>query len=1085
MIATNIIIVLLKLIINGCSFLVEKKVKKYQQSFFLIILSVLAVLGNAFSIPLFFGVDLIFGSILTFIALRFYSLPLVTLVALIGSSYTFILWGHPWAIIIFTAEALFVGVLSKRSNYSLVVIDLLYWAFLGVPLVILFYSQVIGMDASQTELICLKQSVNGVFNVLVADIVFFSINAYLKNTKETSSTQNASFNLLLFLLMITSAGPIILDTHRMNSMLENEESVELTNELKFTILKLKQNSDFSNLIQKKGKYKYLISDMNGKTLFASQNFNVNTKGIIQHKTKKLYLWLPEGKMPTMVRWKKAYYFQELSFKNNTLKLTVEAPALKVVNEMEEIRQYSFMLLGCIILLSFPLAYLGSRVLTIPLKKLQADSQSLSLDLGQWKMLEKETYSLSEFNDISSGLSSMAQKLDVSFQDLKNLKESLEDEVIKRTFDLERLSMVASKTMNGVVITNSQGLTEWVNEGFTRMTGYSFDEIKDKKPGNLLLGPDSDEETVQRIRQALNNKESFSEILLNYHKSGGKYWVKIDCEPITDDHGVLTGFMAIETDVTEKYEADRVLRASKEQLNLVIEGSGYGLWDWSVQAGTVEFNERWAEIIGYSLEDLTPLNIKTWKKYAHPDDLKKSNKKIKEHFKNKSKFYESEARMKHKDGNWIWVLDRGKVVEWDEDDQPLRMTGTRLDITERKLAEEALYHQTTLSKKLAEEAEAASKSKSLFLANMSHEIRTPMNGVIGMSDLLLDTPLNSGQKEHAQIIKTSATSLLTILNDILDFSKIEAGKLQLENISFDVWRLLNDFSKMMEFPMSSKGLNLNLEISQETKQWYLGDPVRLRQVMTNLVGNAIKFTEKGYVKISCSINSNSELSFEIEDSGIGIDKEKQEKLFTHFTQADSSTTRRYGGTGLGLAISQQLVELMGGKITIDSTLNKGSIFRFSLNLPESTNSINALTPVTLTDSQFTDKGKILLVEDNKVNQKVACGSLGKMGLNVEIANNGKEALEKLSDETYTLILMDCQMPIMDGYETTKAIRSGKYSIDPDITIIAMTANAMGGDREHCLSVGMNDYISKPMSRANLYKTLSKYLSSLKIISLRQN
>ena len=268
--------------------------------------------------------------------------------------------------------------------------------------------------------------------------------------------------------------------------------------------------------------------------------------------------------------------------------------------------------------------------------------------------------------------------------------------------------------------------------------------------------------------------------------------------------------------------------------------------------------------------------------------------------------------------------------------------------------------------------------------------------------------------------------------------------------------------------------LNLEISQETKQWYLGDPVRLRQVMTNLVGNAIKFTEKGYIKISCSINPDSELSFEIEDTGIGIDKEKQEKLFTHFTQADSSTTRRYGGTGLGLAISQQLVELMGGKITIDSTLNKGSIFRFSLNLPESSAS-DEVSPSLLVHSTFTNKEKILLVEDNKVNQKVACGSLGKMGLNVEVANDGKEALEKLSGEKFALILMDCQMPIMDGYETTKAIRSGKYSVDPDITIIAMTANAMGGDRAHCLSVGMNDYISKPISRVKLYETLSKYLS----------
>jgi PAS domain S-box-containing protein len=1039
-----------------------------------LVLCLLAVLGNAFSIPLFFGVDLIFGSILTFIALRTLGLSVAIMVALVGSSYTFFLWGHPWAIVIFTAEVIFVGFFSKKQSRNIIILDLLYWLLVGIPLVVLFYSQVIGMDGSQTGLICLKQAVNGTFNILVADLLVFAISLYSQNYKNGRTTQSITFSVFLFLLMLLSTTPIIIDTNRMKSLLEDRLAIELNKEINLVKILLSNTIDLNKQLNSNEEYNFLINDEREQLVYKSAEYHSETTKITENKN--IHLWLPEGKMPTMVRWKKAYYFtlKKVVTPHGKYKVFIEVPASNLVTEMEVIRQYSFILLSLIILISFPLAYLCSRILTAPFKKLHKVSQALGSDLSQWKVIQNETHPLIEFTHISSDLVKMAKKLDSTFKDLNQLKDGLEDEIQKRTGELERLSMLASKTMNGVVITNPDGLVEWINDGFTRITGYQLHEVQNKKPGEILQGPDSNPETITRIRQSIQLQQTFNETILNYHKNGQKYWIHISCEPIFDDHQTLTGFMAIETDVTETYKASKKLQASKEQLDLVIQGSGCGLWDWHVQTGAVSFNERWAEIIGYTLEELEPLNIETWQKFAHPDDLKVSGEKIQQHFDGNTKSYESEARMKHKNGEWIWVLDRGSVVEWSADGEPLRMTGTHLDITERKMAEEALLHQTELATQLATEAEAASKAKSLFLANMSHEIRTPMNGIIGMSDMLLDSKMPVEQQEQTEIIKSSASNLLRILNDILDFSKIEAGKLHLEAIPFDLWRLLNDFSMMMKFPIDDKGLSLQLEVSPDVKQWYLGDPVRLRQIMTNLVGNAIKFTERGFIKINCSINDKSLLIFEVQDSGIGISEEQQEKLFSNFTQADASTTRRYGGTGLGLTISKQLVELMGGVINIESKVDVGTTFRFIINIPttEAPNKTEDSNPKN--NFHFDCPEKILLVEDNRVNQKVACGSLKKMGLKVEVANNGQEALDMLVDNEYILILMDCQMPIMDGYDTTKNIRSGNYDIPIDIPIIAMTANAMEGDREFCLSVGMNDYISKPLSRDKLYDSLSQYI-----------
>ncbi|MEA5470402.1 response regulator [Spirulina sp. 06S082] len=1230
----------------------------------LILLIVAGYLGNYFHLTLFFSVDFLFGSIAVLIIAYFYGIFWGAIASLIASSWTYFAWDHPYAIVTFTCEVLFVAILMRRTRQNIVFLDGLYWLCLGMPLVGLFYGAVLPVSINGTILIALKQAVNGIFNAIVAYllITYFPFKKLPHKTqiilnKNSQLKRGISFQQTIFILLIAfvffptllltilngrealktlerevkieleaTSTPLIADFSRwyqqylngvqalattaQNSQNLPREELQhstttikqafpsflklyatnaegdiivadpISNEIGETVIgqniaqkvnwqtakaTLKPfftdaHSDRANstlnlgisvpiLINKQwnglayGSLELaelatvlqtsLANDRLQATLLDGQNrvivsskgdrplspFNLREEGKVRSvdNSENIVQWLPDTPgLPDMVRWRKSRFIQKIAIDQDLpWTLIVEIPGQPYIDRLEwlYIKNLAFVLL--IAILALFSAVIVSQRLVSPIKKLTAVTTDLPQKLEQHSSLDRFPHSrISEISSLASNFQSMIAALAEKFGELQQANETLEHRVTSRTQELSRLN------------------------------------------DNL------NEEMIRR------------------------------------------------------QEIEASLREQKERFDLAISGTNDGIWDWNILTNEVYYSPSWMRILGYEDAPL-PNELSTWSDRVHPEDLETALQDIQDHLSGKTPLYEGIHRLQHCNGEYRWVLGKGKC-ERDEAGKPYRLVGTLTDITEQKQAEAAL-------RVAKEEAEIANRAKSEFLATMSHEIRTPMNAVIGMTGLILDTELNSQQREFAEIIRSSGDSLLTLINDILDFSKIESGKLDLEAQPFNLRQCVEESLDLVATRATEKQLELAYLFEPQTPKAIVGDVTRLRQVLVNLLGNAVKFTQAGEVVVSVRTRNprsqQCEIEFAVKDTGIGIPRDRLSRLFKPFSQVDASTTRKFGGTGLGLVISKRLTELMGGRMWVESEEGQGSVFLFTIVVPvalsensdvkgqledkhllivddNATNRkvltlqaqsfdmisraassgeealhwleageqfdiaildmqmpdmdglmlakrirqmpigqalplvmltsigkfdgdrdpsgvnfaaylnkpikqsqlynilVNLLIPQPLStgesmlsSSQFDAllseqlPLKILLAEDNVVNQKVALNLLKKLGYRADVAANGLEVLESLKRQSYDIVLMDVQMPEMDGLEATQHIRRMERDEENrHITIIAMTANAMQGDREICIEAGMDDYISKPIRVNTLVEVLKRYQKQSQSLSV---
>jgi len=788
-------------------------------------------------------------------------------------------------------------------------------------------------------------------------------------------------------------------------------------------------------------------------------------------------------------------------------------------------------------------------------------------------------------------------------------------VEERTHELRKLAQVVEQNPLCIVITDVEGRIEHVNPAFTQLTGYAREEVIGENP-RLLKSDLNPLELYVELWDTILSGRIWSGEICNRKKDGELYWVSVSIAPVTDRRGQVTHFVSMSQDLTERRRVDEEL-AARERLfrNLVstIPGTVFRCLidsDWTM----LFISDEIERLSGYPVSAFIHNAVRTYTSLIHPDDVAHVEQLIDaavlRHLP-----YTVEYRIIDREGRVHHVYEQGQA-SYDSAGVPIDLAGTVIDISDRKAAEVELL----AAKELAEEA---TQAKSSFLANMSHEIRTPMNAIIGMSHLALQTELDARQRNYIEKAHRSAEALLGIINDILDFSKIEAGKLDIEHIAFRLEDVMDNLANLIGLKAEEKGVELMFDLPPEVPTALVGDPLRLGQILINLGNNAVKFTEPGgEILISVRVMDQGadwvRLGFSVCDTGIGMSAEQQARLFEPFSQADMSTTRKYGGTGLGLTISTRLTELMGGEIRVESAPGAGSTFSFDVRLGQQSGVVSEPARLTLealslrilvvddnatareiltqmllafgfavesaasgrealdrlrvvdrlepfdlvlmdwkmpemdgietirrlcaqteitqapalimvtaygheaahqaavelgvsgfltkpvTSSNLLDAimhavgrrggqftripnrqeesseaiaglrgAHVLLVEDNELNQELALELLVSNGLSVEIAANGREALERLAGESrFDGVLMDCQMPVMDGYSATRAIRERLELAG--LPVIAMTANVMSGDREKALAAGMNDHIGKPINVREMFATLAKWI-----------
>lgn len=658
-------------------------------------------------------------------------------------------------------------------------------------------------------------------------------------------------------------------------------------------------------------------------------------------------------------------------------------------------------------------------------------------------------------------------------------------IVRDITDIEKMSKDATMFSTSldifedpfIVFTKENNVSHW-SSGAEKKFGYKKEEIIGKNICKII--PEDRIDEFHKLISLIKEGKSFKNYeTIRLDKDGREINVSLSVSPIRDADGIFTGTLAIYKDITDKKELTKKVHQYEERWRYALEGGQFGIWEWDIVNNKVFYANLFKVILGYDENEFGD-SFEEWESRIHPEDLPLAMDKINRHFKGEE--YVVEYRMRCKDNNYKWLRSRGKVTDWSEDGKPVKMIGTNEDISDRKIIEQELREKYKQLEALKQVADDANKAKSLFLANMSHEIRTPLNGILATIQLLQSTIVDAEQNKYIKMIKESGNILLAIINDLLDISKIEAGTYRLREESFDLKEVISGIHNNLSVASNLKGLEVRYYLDPAIDVQVVGDKLRLQQILNNLINNAVKFTDDGYVSLRVKkISSGShgeKVEFRIEDSGIGIEDSFKKTIFQNFYQGDLSLSKKYMGTGLGLSISKQLAQLMNGDIWFESAVGQGSTFYFTCEFKKQTNfteenqETGTMADRINTSAQFNNK-VILCVEDNIINQQVMEEIIIKKGYKYIAAYNGLEALNIINNNSVDLILMDIQLPELNGFEVTKTIRE-RETKEKHLPIIAMTAYAMIEDKDKCINAGMDEYITKPFDIEELYGVIERHL-----------
>ncbi|MEO6848424.1 MAG: PAS domain S-box protein, partial [Chthoniobacterales bacterium] len=578
---------------------------------------------------------------------------------------------------------------------------------------------------------------------------------------------------------------------------------------------------------------------------------------------------------------------------------------------------------------------------------------------------------------------------------------------------------------GVLICDENRLIIYANSSFTSITGYTEAELLGVSCA-ILQGADTDPGTISKIRAAIREGKPFEGEILNYRKDGRAFWNDLSIAPIHSQVGGPIRFIGIQRDVTERKRAEQDLNFALERLQLAVKAGRVGTWEFNLLTGKVDWDDQMLALYGKTAENIEP-GPERWANAMHPEDRAFMEVIYQEVLHEGKESFETEFRISRgDDGRQCYIRAMGIILR-DKSGSSLRMIGINWDVTEERQREEKLSEALANEKELSEKARVGERAKNEFLAVMSHEVRTPLNGILGFSQLLAETPdLSQESREHVETITSSGQALLHILDDVLDFSRLSAERLQIESVRFAPREVMDDVCALFICQVNEKDLNLAVVIEEDIPSYLQGDAGRLRQILINLVGNALKFTEHGSITLSLRTENEGRFIFSVKDTGVGVAPDQADRIFEPFTQADSSISRKYGGTGLGLSISRRLAELMDGTLELESQYGKSSNFILTLPFETVIETSNVISEVM---SRTFDTGfailyplHILVVEDDKVNLKLALSLIRRLGYDPIATKNGREAVDTHKREHPDCVLMDLQMPEMDGIVATEQIRA---------------------------------------------------------------